>query len=259
MKGRVALLTGSAAGLGLAMAEALARQGCHLVLHGLEPVQALEAQRAALAAQHGVQVQYLQADLSLPGAAARLVADALQLHGHVDVLVNNAVTRHFAGITEFPVEAWDRALAVNLSAAFHTIRGVLPGMRGRRWGRIVNMSSVYGSRAVAQRIDYVTTKTALVGMTRAVAAETLDQGITCNALCPGAVLTPASDARITALVQQTGLQRDAATQRFLAGKQPTGRFVEAAHVGELLVFLCGEAARDITGAVLPMEGGWLAM
>lgn len=259
MKGRVALLTGAAAGLGLAMAEALARQGCDLVLHGLEAADTVEPQRAAIASRHDVQVRYLQADLAEPGAAAQLVHDALVQAGRVDVLVNNAVTRHFAGITEFPVEAWDRALAVNLSAAFHTIRGVLPGMRERGWGRIVNMTSVYGARAVAERIDYVTTKTALIGMTRAVAAETLNQGITCNALCPGAVLTPASDARIGTLMQQTGLDRDAATRRFMAGKNPGGRFVDPAHVGELLVFLCGAAAQDITGAVLPMEGGWLAL
>ncbi|MFO1327971.1 MAG: SDR family NAD(P)-dependent oxidoreductase [Rubrivivax sp.] len=259
MKDRVALVTGSSAGLGLAMAEALAREGCSLMLHGLEDPDAAEPQRAALAACHGVRVRYRRADLAMEGAATQLVQDTLHELGRVDVLVNNAVTRHFAGITEFPVEAWDRALAVNLSAAFHAIRGVVPGMRQRGWGRIVNMSSVYGARGTAQRIDYVTTKTALVGMTRAVAAETLGQGITCNALCPGAVLTPTSQARIEALMQQTGLDHEAATQRFLVGKNPTQRFVDAAHVGALLVFVCGDAAQDITGAVLPMEGGWLAL
>lgn len=259
MKGRVALVTGSAAGLGLAMAEALARAGCDLLLHGIEPIAAVQPQRAAIEARHAVRTHYLQADLAVPGAAQQLVQDALAHAGRIDVLVNNAVTRHFAGITEFPVEAWDRALAVNLSAAFHTIRATLPGMRERGWGRIVNMTSVYATRAVAQRIDYVTTKAALIGMTHAVAAETLNQGITCNALCPGAVLTPTSQARIDALMQNSSLDRDAATKQFMVGKNPTQRFVDPAHVGELLVFLCGDAAQDITGAVLPMEGGWLAL
>ncbi len=147
---------------------------------------------------------------------------------------------------------------MNLSAAFHTIRLALPLMRERGWGRIFNMTSVYGARAVANRIDYITTKAALAGMTRAVAMETINQGITCNAICPGSVLTPAIDTRVRALMQERALDRDEATRLFLAGKQPIGRFVDADHVADLLVFLCGPAGRDITGAVLPIEGGWLA-
>jgi 3-hydroxybutyrate dehydrogenase len=258
MKGKTALITGSAAGLGFAMAEELARAGCHVVLHGIESPESVQPQQARLAREHGVSVAYLHADLTESGAAERLVAQASAIHGGIDILVNNAVTRHFAGVSEFPVEHWDRALAVNLSAAFHTIRLSLPGMRARGWGRIFNMTSVYGARAVANRIDYVTTKTALIGLTRAVAIETINQGITCNAICPGSVLTPANEGRIEALMAETGLERRAAIERFLAGKQPIQRFVDAAHVAQLLVFLCGEAGTDITGAVLPMEGGWLA-
>ena len=178
--------------------------------------------------------------------------------GGIDVLVNNAVVRHFARVDEFPVERWDHALAVNLSAAFHTIRLSLPGMRARRWGRIINMSSVYGSFAIAERIDYVTTKTALLGLTRVVALETLDEDITCNAVCPGSVLTPYSEQRIQQLMAEQGLPREAAIRNFLAARQPSGRFVAAENVADLIIFLCGPAGRDITGASLPIDAGWLA-
>ena len=147
---------------------------------------------------------------------------------------------------------------MNLSAAFHTIRLSLPGMRSRRWGRIINMSSVYGSFAIAERIDYVTTKTALLGLTRVVALETLDEDITCNAVCPGSVLTPYSEQRIQQLMAEQGLPREAAIRNFLAARQPAGRFVAAENVAELIIFLCGPAGRDITGASLPIDAGWLA-
>jgi len=258
MKGKLALVTGSAAGLGHAMAEGLARAGCSVVLHGIEAPDSVRPQQARLEREYGVAVDYLHADLSDGAAAERLIREVQERHGGIDVLVNNAVTRHFCGVSEFPVDQWDRALAVNLSAAFHAIRLSLPGMRERGWGRIFNMTSVYGARAVPNRVDYVTTKTALIGLTRAVALETINQGITCNAICPGAVLTPTSEARIGALMAEGGLGREEATQRFLAGKQPIQRFVDPAHIAELLVFLCGAAGNDITGAVLPVEGGWLA-
>jgi 3-hydroxybutyrate dehydrogenase len=258
INGRTALITGSSGGLGLAMAEALAAAGCNVVLHGPEAADDVAALPQRLAQRHGVAAHYLQADLADPEAIAVLIAAVKERHGGIDILINNAVTRHFAPVDAFPVDCWDRALAVNLSAAFHTIRLSLPGMRARGWGRIFNMTSVYGVRAVADRIDYVTTKAALIAMTRAVALETADQGITCNAICPGAVLTPASDLRIQSLMEQTGLDRTAATESFLAGKQPTGRFIDPAHVAELVVFLCGAAGTDVNGALLPMEGGWLA-
>ena len=258
VRGRTALITGSSGGLGYAIAEGLARRGCHVVLHGLEPPEQVREQAQALQRAHGVESHYLQADLGDPVAIEEMLAAVAQRHGGVDILVNNAVTRHFAPTESFPVSAWDRAVAVNLSAAFHTIRLTLDRMRERGWGRIVNMTSVYGVRAVANRIDYVTTKAALIAMTRVIALETINQGITCNAICPGAVLTPTSDGRIKALMEEAGLDREAATQAFLAGKQPTQRFVDPAHVAELVVFLCGDAGADITGATLPVEGGWLA-
>ncbi len=258
LQGKTALVTGSTGGIGRAMAEGLARAGCNVVLHGEEPPDAVRTLQAQIEREHGVMAAYVQADLASPGAIEAMMASVAASHGGVDVLVNNAVTRHFSPIEAFPVEAWDRALAVNVSAAFHTIRLALPGMRQRGWGRIFNMTSVYGARGVANRIDYVTTKTALVGMTRVVALETINQGITCNAICPGSVLTPAIDARVQALMAKEDLDRDEATRQFLAGKQPIQRFVDSDHVAQLLVFLCGPAGRDITGTMLPVEGGWLA-
>lgn len=256
--GRTALITGSSAGLGYALAQRLAQSGCNVVLHGIEPPEQVLGQAQALRQAHGVEAAYLQADLNDPLAIERLLETVAARHGGIDILINNAVTRHFAPTQAFPVVEWDRALAVNLSAAFHTIRLSLGGMRERGWGRIFNMTSVYGIRAVANRIDYVTTKAALIALTRVISLETINQGITCNAICPGAVLTPTSEARIEALMEETGLDREQATQAFLAGKQPTQRFVDPAHVAELVVFLCGDAGADITGATLPVEGGWLA-
>ncbi|HVE10587.1 MAG TPA: SDR family oxidoreductase [Paraburkholderia sp.] len=259
MKGKNALVTGSSHGLGYAMADALAAAGYQVVLQGIEAPGEVEPARAAFEQKHGRRTDYLQLDLGDARAVERLVFETTERIGPIDVLINNAVVRHFAPIEAFPVDKWEQALSVNLSAAFHTIRLTLPGMRERGWGRIVNMTSVYGMRGTANRVDYVTTKTALLGLTRAVAAETLGAGITCNAICPGAVHTPTSERRIQALMDEDdSLDRAAAIERFLRGKQPTGQFVEATHVAGMVMFLCSDAAREITGAMLPVEGGWLA-
>ncbi len=254
MKGRTALVTGSSDGLGLAMGRGLAAAGCNLILHGLATPQDMRQTCGELMLAHDVRVSYVQADLSVPEEIERL----FDVAGSVDVLINNAVVRHFAPLAEFPLERWDQALAVNLTAAFRAIQRVLPGMRERQWGRIFNLSSAYGSRAIANRIDYVTTKTALLGLTRAVAVETQGQGITCNAVCPGSVLTPNIESRLTALMAREQLDRETATRKFLQGKQATGRFVEASHVADLIVFLCSESAASITGATLPVDDGWMA-
>jgi 3-hydroxybutyrate dehydrogenase len=258
LKERRALVTGSTGGLGLAIAEGLARAGCHVALHGLEPEDKVAATCKRLERDHGVKAAYVPADLSSEAGARELVDRARAAVGVLDIVVNNAVVRHFAPIESFPVAEWERALAVNLSAAFHLVRLTLPGMKARGWGRIVNMSSVYGSRGTTNRVDYVTTKTAILGFTRAVAMETVGRGITCNAVCPGSVLTPAIDARVAKLAQESGKSRAEAEREFLAGKQPTGQFVSADHVADLVVFLCGPSGRDVTGAMLPVEGGWLA-
>jgi 3-hydroxybutyrate dehydrogenase len=255
LRGRTALVTGSTGGIGLAVAGSLAAAGCDLVLHGLASAEQGDAAAAELAARHAVRARYRRVELAQPAAIAALVAEL----GAPDILVNNAATRHFGAIEATPPHDWDSDIAVNLSAAFHLTRLSLPGMRARGWGRILNMSSIYGLVGATGRVGYVTTKTALIGLTRATALETAESGITCNALCPGSTLTPNIAGRIGAAMAAAGLDEAAATAQFLAGKQPTGRFVAAEAIGAMAAFLCSEAGRDITGAVLPMDGGWSAM
>ena len=258
LQGRVALLTGSSDGLGFAMAEGLAMAGCRVMLNGIEPAAAIEAKRAALEQRAGVPIAYCEVSVAQERGVRDLVEATMDRFGALDVLVNNAVVRHFAPIVDFPSEHWEAALAVNLSAAFHAIKLALPGMRARNFGRIFNMTFVYGSRGTAGRVDYVTTKAALLGLTRAVALENLEYDVTCHSICPGSVLTPGTEGRVRQLMTERQLSRAAAEQAFLMGKQPSGRFVPASSVTDLLVFLCGPAARDMTGALLPVEAGWLA-
>ena len=254
LRGRVALVTGSTGGIGLAVARSLAEAGCDIVLHGLATPAEAAPEVAAIAERHGVSARYRQADLARPAEIEAMVVEL----GEPDILVTNAATRHFGPIEETPTSEWEMDLAVNLSAAFHLIRLTLPGMRRRGWGRIVNMSSIYGLIGATGRVGYVTTKTALIGLTRAVALETARSGVTCNAICAGSTLTPNIEDRIRAAMASSGLDRAGAAARFLEGKQPTGRFVEAEAIGAMAAFLCGEAGRDITGVALPMDGGWSA-
>lgn len=255
---RIALVTGSTRGLGLAAAHRLAASGCGVVLHGLDAPSAADAARRAIEDEHQVRTMYVQADLREPARIEGLFDSATGTLGSIDVLVNNAVVRHASPVEAFRPEEWDEALAVNLSAAFHTIRLALPGMKQRGWGRIVNVSSIYGVRGAINRVGYVTTKTALIGLTRAVALETASLGITCNAVCPGTSATPVHEATVSALMEHDGLSRLESERRVLQGKQPSGRFVGADQVAALIAFLCGPDASDITGAVLPVDGGWSA-
>ncbi|MFB2552045.1 SDR family NAD(P)-dependent oxidoreductase [Ensifer soli] len=257
LSGRTALVTGSTAGLGLAIAQGLAEAGCNIVMTGLAEPAEVESQRLSLASS-GVDVAYLKSDLTTLDGVESLVAHALDRFDGVDILVNNAVVRHFAPIVGFPPENWDAAIAVNLSAAFHAIRLLLPQMQARNFGRIFNMTSVYGSRGTVDRVDYVTTKAALQGLTRSVALENLDYDVTCHSICPGSVLTPGTEGRVVEIMQSQGVARADAERSFLAGKQPSGRFVSAKSVSDLLLFLCGPVARDMTGSLLPVEAGWLA-
>jgi 3-hydroxybutyrate dehydrogenase len=256
LKGKCALITGSLQGLGLAAAERFAGAGCHVVLNGFAPSGLAESIRERLESTFGVQTLYCGADLRRPKEIEEMVATVAGTFGGVDILVNNAVLRQTAPIEEFPVDKWDDSLAVNLSAAFHTIRLTLPSMRKHNWGRIINVSSIYGLRGVADRVGYVTTKTALIGLTRAVALETLDQNITCNAICPGTAETPIHEASIQTMMTTDGLSRIEAERRLLAGRQPTGRFIASGGVAALMLYLCGPDSADITGAALPIDGGW---
>lgn len=257
LDGKVAFITGGTKNIGRATARAFAVAGAAVVITARTEAD-LKETKSDLEALGGGEVLTVTADASVDDEIVESVRVAVDTFGGVDILVNNAVVRHFAPVEAFPVERWNEAMAVNVSAAFHTIRLVLPGMRQRNWGRIVNMSSIYGLIGTTNRIDYVTSKTALIGMTRAVALETVGQDITCNAICPGAALTPDSEGRIHALMEAESLPRQAAEEKYLSVRQPSRRFIGADNVAALIVFLCSPAARDITGAALTIDGGWSA-
>ena len=255
LKEKWALVTGSTAGLGLALAESLADAGANDVLHDLaEPHKA----RDSIRSRFGIDAISVAADLTRRSAIEEMMDKLLSRLGAIDILVNNAVVRHFAPVEQFPPDRWEEALAVNLSAPFHLIRLALPAMKERGWGRIINMASIYSTRAVENRIDYITTKTAILGMTRAIAIETATTGITCNALCPGTLPTPAIESRIAAIAGRKNFSVDEATRDYLGSRQPSGRFISMGNVGALVAFLCSPTAQDITGATLPIDGGWSA-
>ena len=222
LTGKSALITGSTGGLGRAIAEGLAAEGCNVALNGLVADADMEPALEVLQKTHGVKAIYDSADLRKPAAIAAMVERTCAAFGGVDVLVNNAVVRHFAPIENFATELWEEALAVNLSAAFHTIRLTLPGMRARGFGRIINLASPYSFIGTVNRIDYVTTKTAILGLTRAVALETAGTGITCNAVAPGTVQTPAIDAKIKSIAKGQNVSIDVAIKDYLAERQPGG-------------------------------------
>ncbi|MBN9088784.1 MAG: SDR family oxidoreductase [Reyranella sp.] len=256
LTGKSALITGSTQGIGLAIATRLAAQGCNVMLNGLGHPDEIEANRKRVEQAGNVRALFDPADLADAGQVARLVERTIAAFGGIDILVNNAVVRYFAPIEQFKPEDWDHALAVNLSSAFHTTRLALPGMRQRDFGRIVNMASIYGLRAVVNRVDYVTTKTAMIGFTRAVALETAKQNITCNAICPGASPTPSIEQRFEAFMAKEKLPRAEAEKLFMGSRQPSGRFVAADRIGGLVAFLCGPDGADITGAAISIDGGW---
>lgn len=254
LKARTALVTGSTGGIGEAFARTFAQAGCNVVINGFGETAAIERFRAELES-HGVGVLYHPADVGKPDDIAAMIEAAQSRFGAIDIVVNNAVTRHFAPVEEFPVDKWDRALAINLSAAFHTIRLTLPGMKKRNWGRIINMASIHATNVVPHRVDYVTTKHAIVGLTRAVALEIAQTGITCNALSPGLVLTPNCERQIAAKVAE-GMTREEALRDMLQIRQPSRRVVMPAEVAAFGLFLCSDTASNISGADLPIDGAW---
>jgi 3-hydroxybutyrate dehydrogenase len=258
LKGRTAIVTGSTSGIGLGIAEALAAGGADVVLNGFGDAAEIEALRAGLEGRHGVRVLYDPADLSDGDACAGLVTRAEQHLGAVDILVNNAGIQHVAPVELFPPERWDAVLAVNLSSAFHTIRTALPGMKARGWGRIINIASAHGQVASANKSAYVAAKHGLLGLTKVVALENAETSVTCNAICPGWVLTPLVQKQIEARAATEGIGVDQARIELLSEKQPSHRFTTPEQIGDWAVFLCSPAADNMTGASINIDGGWTA-
>ncbi|MBO6520564.1 MAG: SDR family oxidoreductase [Rhodospirillales bacterium] len=258
LNGKTALITGSSLGIGYAVADKLASLGCNLVMNGIEDAAEIGPNADALAETHGVTAVYEACDVGDGAAMDALCGRALDRFGGIDIVVNNAVTRVFGAVEDTDPDHWEHAVDVNLNAAFRTIHHAMPGMKQKGWGRIVNMSSIYGSIGAVNRASYVTTKHALIGLTRAVALEVAKLEITCNAVAPGAVRATNADSAINAIMEADGLDETAATAKFLDGKNPSGRFAAAESVAELVAFLCSDAGRDINGAVLPVDQGWSA-
>jgi len=258
LEGKTALVTGSTSGIGLGMAQALAAQGANLVINGFGDAGEIERLRGGMQAQYGVEVVYDGADMSRPEQIEAMVAAAERRFGAIDVLVNNAGIQHVAPIERFPVERWDAVIAINLSSAFHTVRCALPAMKARGWGRIVNIASTHGLVASVEKVAYVAAKHGIVGLTRVVALETARTGVTCNAICPGWVLTPLVQKQIDARAQAQGITQDAAKVSLLSEKQPSLEFVTPEQIAGLLVFLCSDAAQQVRGAAWSVDGGWTA-
>lgn len=259
LNNKIALVTGSATGgIGLATCRALAAHKCNIILHGLGERAAIETTREALAKEFGVKVAYSDADLTSVEQIEALVAMIDREFGGIDILVNNAVARNRATIEGLTKERWDIAVAVNLSAPFHLIRLALPHMKKANWGRIINIASNLGLQGTNMRSDYVATKHAIVGLTRAVALEVLDYGITCNSIAPGSTKTQQAEWQIAEIMKQTKTNREEATKLFLSNKQPSRRIVLPEHIAELILFLCGDAASEMTGSPIAIDGGWVA-
>lgn len=258
LNGKSALITGSTSGIGLGIAQALAQAGANVMLNGSRPAADVETLCAELAAQTGVQVAYARADMSQPAQIAAMVAQAETTFGAVDILVNNAGIQFVAPVDEFPVERWEAILAINLSSNFHAIRAALPGMKQRNWGRIVNIASAHGLVASPYKSAYVAAKHGVVGLTKAVALEVAETGITCNAVCPGYVRTPLVDGQIRDQAKAHNLPEAQVIREVILASQPNKRFVEVSELGDLTVFLCSPAAASMTGIALPVEGGWTA-
>lgn len=258
LAGRRALVTGSTSGIGLAVAQALARAGARVMLHGSRPAAEAEALRVALAAETGTEPGYLSANLADAAAARGLVEATVAAFGGLDILVNNAGIQHVAAVDAFPDENWAQMLAINVSAVFHTTKAALPGMKAQGWGRIVNIASAHGLVASPFKAPYTATKHAVVGFSKAVALEVAEQGITCNALCPGYVRTPLVEKQVVDQARVHNLPEDRVIREVILAAQPTRQFIEADEVAAFAVFLCSEAARSVTGSAQLIDGGWTA-
>lgn len=255
---QIAVITGATSGIGLGMAKAFAAAGFHLAINGFAAPGEAEALVQSLEQEHKVRVRYLTTDLADPQQCTALIADAEGHFGRIDVLINNAGIQYVAPTEQFPPDRWDAILAVCLSAAFHTIRAALPGMQQRGQGRIINIASAHGLVASIHKSAYVAAKHGIVGLTKVVALENAGRGITCNAICPGFVLTPLVQKQIDDRAAQTHVSVEQASRDFLCEKQPSGRFTTVEDIAALALFLCSGAATNITGASLPIDGGWTA-
>jgi len=258
LKGKVAVVTGSTSGIGLGIARTLAAEGADLMINGFGEAAAIDKLCREIRTSHGVRVAFSGADLSKPAEATGLIEQATRELGGVDVLINNAGIQHVAPVHEFPIERWGAVIAINLTAVFLTTRAVLPQMLARDWGRIINIASVHGLVASVDKSAYVASKHGVVGLTKVVALETATTGITCNAICPGWVLTPLVQKQIDALAAREKLDLEEAKVRLLGEKQPSLQFTTPEQLGALAVFLCSDAAAQINGVPLPVDGGWLA-
>ncbi len=258
LKGKTALVTGSTSGIGLGIAQVLAAQGANIVLNGFGPAGEIETLRAKIAAEHGVTVRYDGADMSKPDTIDVMMNKAIAEFGAVDILVNNAGIQHVAPIEEFPVEKWNAIIAINLVAAFHTIRLALPGMKQRKWGRIINIASAHALVASPYKSAYVAAKHGIAGLTKTVALETAAAGITVNAICPGYVLTPLVEKQIPDTARARGITEEQVVKDVLLAAQPTRKFVTIEQVAALAVYLASDAAASVTGTLMPIDGGWTA-
>jgi len=257
LAGKTALVTGSTSGIGLGIATELARDGANIILNGFGDAAEIERLRAGLSSECKVKVVYDAADMSKPDSIAAMMRRAGELGG-VDLLVNNAGIQHVAPIDDFPPEKWDAILAINLSAAFHTVRAALPGMKKKGWGRIVNIASAHALVASPFKVAYVAAKHGIAGLTKTVALEVAENGITVNAICPGYVHTPLVDKQIPDTMKARGLSREAVIRDVILDAQPTKKFVTVDEVAALAAFLCSQEAGSITGALLSVDGGWTA-
>ncbi|PWC73668.1 3-hydroxybutyrate dehydrogenase [Azospirillum sp. TSH100] len=258
LKGKAALVTGSTSGIGLGIARQLAGQGADLMLNGFGDSSYIAELCQSISKEFGVRVAHNGADMSKPEEIEAMVAATEAAYGRLDVLVNNAGIQHVAPVDAFPVERWDAVIAINLSAVFHGTRAALPGMKSRGWGRVINIASVHGLVASVNKSAYVAAKHGVIGLTKVTALELAETNITCNAICPGWVLTPLVQKQIDALAAARNLSVEEAGRELLSEKQPSKSFVTPEQLGELAVFLCSDAAGNMRGAALTMDGGWTA-
>ena len=258
LKGKSAVITGSTSGIGLGIVRAFASAGMNVMLNGFGDTAEIERTRAAIEKEFGVLTAFSGADMSKPADIVTMIRAAQQAFGKVDVLVNNAGIQHVEPVETFPIEKWDAIIAINLSAAFHTIRAVLPEMKAQKWGRIINVASAHALVASPFKSAYVAAKHGVLGLTKTVALETAEHGITVNAICPGYVLTPLVEKQIPETAKARGITEQEVITTVLLHAQPTRQFVTTEQIGALAVFLCSNEAASITGAALPIDGGWTA-